>query len=61
MSGVLKIDRTTFEISRELEFFTEKELQMQIGYGREWWSVAMLKELIETPWMLVRLEMLIQK
>ncbi len=41
------LNRTTFEISRELEFFTEKELQMQIGHGRELWPVALLKELID--------------
>ena len=42
-----KLDRTTFEIARELEFFSEKELQMQIGHGRELWPVALLKELID--------------
>ena len=30
MPGVL--NRTTFEMHRALEFFTERELQMQIGY-----------------------------
>ena len=42
-----KLARTTFEISRELEFFSEKELQMQIGHGRELWPIALLKELID--------------
>jgi hypothetical protein len=42
-----QLDRSTFEISRELEFFTEKELQMQIGHGRELWPKALLKELID--------------
>ena len=42
-----KLNRTTFEISRELEFFTEKELQMQIGHGRALWPVALLKELVD--------------
>jgi DNA topoisomerase VI subunit B len=46
-SAVQKLDRATFEISRELEFFSEKELQMQIGHGRELWPVALLKELID--------------
>ena len=32
MPGVL--NRTTFEMHRALEFFTERELQMQIGYPR---------------------------
>ena len=42
-----KLKRTTFEVSREMEFFTEKELQMQIGYGKAWWPVAILKELVD--------------
>ncbi len=42
-----KLNRATFNVSRELEFFSEKELQMQIGHGRELWSVALLKELID--------------
>lgn len=41
------LERTTFEISRELEFFSEKELQMQIGHGKDWWPVALLKELMD--------------
>jgi len=42
-----KLERTTFEINRELEFFTEKELEMQIGHSKDWWPVALLKELID--------------
>lgn len=42
-----KLDRTVFEISRELEFFNEKELTMQIGHDKELWPVALLKELID--------------
>jgi len=42
-----KLERTTFEVSRELEFFSEKELQMQIGQSKQWWPVAILKELID--------------
>lgn len=42
-----KLERTTFEVSRELEFFSEKELQMQVGHGKEWWPVSLLKELID--------------
>ena len=41
------LERTVFETSRELEFFTEKELQMQLGHGRQWWPAALLKELID--------------
>ncbi len=45
MSSDLK--RTTFETSRLMEFFSEKELTMQIGHGMEWWPIAMVKELID--------------
>ncbi len=41
------LGRTTFEVSRELEYFTEKELQMQIGHGRAWWPIAIVKELVD--------------
>jgi DNA topoisomerase VI subunit B len=39
--------RTTFETSRLLEFFTDKELRMQIGHGQYMWPIALLKELID--------------
>src|SRR5262249_5117639 len=39
--------RTTFTTSRVLEFFTEKELQMQIGYAAPVWPLALTKELID--------------
>lgn len=42
-----KLKRTTFEVNRALEFFSEKELEMQIGHGKEWWGIALLKELID--------------
>lgn len=45
MSAVL--ERTTFETSRLLEFFSERELSMQIGHDRDWWPAALLKELID--------------
>jgi DNA topoisomerase VI subunit B/DNA topoisomerase VI subunit A len=45
--AVQKLTRTTFEVSRETEFFTEKELQMQIGHARSLWPTALLKELID--------------
>ncbi len=41
------LERTTFEISREVEYFTESELDMQIGFGMEQWPIALLKELID--------------
>ena len=43
----MKLERTTFELSRELEFFDEKDLEMQIGQEAEWWPIAILKELID--------------
>ncbi len=42
-----ELERTTFEMSRELEFFTEKELEMQMGHSKAWWPIAILKELID--------------
>ncbi|MGH2447223.1 MAG: ATP-binding protein [Chloroflexota bacterium] len=39
--------RSTFETSRALEYFTEKELRAQIGHGPESWPVAILRELID--------------
>jgi hypothetical protein len=39
--------RETFTTSRLLEFFSEKELQMQIGFSRDGWAIALLKELID--------------
>ena len=41
------LERITFETSRELEFFTEKELQMQIGHDRDYWPIAILRELVD--------------
>jgi DNA topoisomerase VI subunit B len=41
------LDRTTFQMSRLFEFFSEKELQMQIGFAMGGWPIALLKELID--------------
>lgn len=41
------LERTTFATNRALEFFSEKELQMQIGYAAPLWPVALTKELID--------------
>jgi DNA topoisomerase VI subunit B len=46
-SAAPTLARTTFTSSRLMEFFTEKELQMQIGYGPRLWLVALVKELID--------------
>jgi DNA topoisomerase VI subunit B len=43
----VSLDRTTFQMSRSLEFFSEKELQMQIGFSVPGWPIALLKELID--------------
>jgi DNA topoisomerase VI subunit B len=45
MSAVLQ--RETFVTSRELEYFSTKELRAQIGYSRKHWPVAILRELID--------------
>ena len=42
-----KLERTVFEASRLMEFFSEKELRMQIGHARPLWPIALLKELID--------------
>lgn len=41
------LERTTFETSRLLEFFSEKELAMQMGCPKEQWPIALFKELID--------------
>jgi hypothetical protein len=41
------VQRTTFVTSREMEFFTRKELAMQIGHDQRCWPLALLKELID--------------
>ena len=47
MSALSVLHRETFELSRTLEFFTERELIAQIGHSRPWWPVALLKELLD--------------
>ena len=42
-----QLARTTFETSRLLEYFTEKELAMQLGHGRDLWALVLVKELID--------------
>jgi DNA topoisomerase VI subunit B len=41
------LERSTFQTSQLLEFFSEKELQMQIGFPKPQWPIALLKELID--------------
>ena len=42
-----KLNRQTFKQNRTLEFFSEKELSMQLGHSRPFWPIAILKELID--------------
>ena len=47
-SGSKKIlTREVFETSRELEYFSEKELRAQIGHDPSFWPIAILRELID--------------
>jgi DNA topoisomerase VI subunit B len=41
------LQRTTFQTSRLLDFFDGKELQMAIGFPKEQWPIALVKELID--------------
>ena len=41
------LNRQTFTFSRELEFFSEKELTTQIGLSSEYWLSVILKELLD--------------
>jgi DNA topoisomerase VI subunit B len=42
-----KLERTTFRINREMEYFTEEELRTQIDCGITAWPLALTKELID--------------
>jgi DNA topoisomerase VI subunit B len=41
------LKREVFETSRELEYFSEKELRAQIGHDKIFWPIAILRELID--------------
>jgi DNA topoisomerase VI subunit B len=41
------LQRTLFSTSRVMEFFTDKELRMQLGVERRSWAVALVKELMD--------------
>ena len=47
MSQQHTFERSLFAISRGMEYFSEKELAMQIGHPLPMWPVAILKELID--------------
>jgi hypothetical protein len=42
-----RLQRTLFTLSREVEFFTERELESQIGQPPQLWRLALAKELID--------------
>jgi hypothetical protein len=42
-----RLDRTTFCTSREMDFFSEKELVTQTGHHRSEWALVVIKELID--------------
>jgi hypothetical protein len=46
-NGEPQFSRTTFRTSREMDFFTERELVTQTGHGREEWPLVIVKELID--------------
>jgi DNA topoisomerase VI subunit B len=41
------LERSVFEVSRLLEFFSEKELGLQVGFAKAQWPIALLKEVID--------------
>jgi DNA topoisomerase VI subunit B len=41
------LKRSTFAVNRVMEFFTDKELSMQIGINRQYWLLALLKEMVD--------------
>ena len=43
----IRLRRTTFATKRVMEFFAEKELNMQLGHSRAMWPIALLKELLD--------------
>ncbi len=42
-----QVNRTTFRTSREMDFFSERELVTQTGHAREEWPLVILKELTD--------------
>lgn len=47
MAADIKLQREIFETSRELEYFSEKELRGQIGHDKNFWPMVILRELID--------------
>src|SRR5262245_40610428 len=42
-----KLNRTTFRTSREMDFFSEKELVTQTGHCKLEWPLVIVKELVD--------------
>lgn len=40
-----KLSRTTLHTSREMDFFSERELVTQTGHGKQEWPLVIVKEL----------------
>jgi hypothetical protein len=47
MSTAKKLDRTTFQTSREMDFFSENELRVQTGHDISEWPLVIIKELVD--------------
>src|SRR5262245_32744077 len=47
MGSTALLERTAFETSRLMDFFSEKELVAQTGHRREEWPLVVLKELMD--------------
>ena len=47
MSTTKRLNRTTFRTSREMDFFSEKELVTQTGHEIQEWPLVVIKELID--------------
>ncbi len=43
----IPLRRTTFSTKRVMEFFSVKELNMQLGQSRAMWPIALLKDLLD--------------
>lgn len=42
-----RLDRVAFQTSREMDFFSERELITQTGHGKEEWPLVIVKELMD--------------
>jgi DNA topoisomerase VI subunit B len=42
-----RLERVTFRTSRQMDFFSERELVTQTGYGIDEWPLVIVKELVD--------------